>query len=267
MKKISIIAPVFEKVTKIDEILQKVSGFFAEKYDFEILAYCDKVFPQDIEDYRLTVINTNGNRDFNQCVIDGFERAAGDCIIIADINNKNLLDYLTKMLVEWEAKAQVVLIKKSKKPNIFARLWQKFTNLLLSFAGLHSNFYAYNNFQLFSREVAEVIKSFPEKNYYLRNFECWVDYRVSILYGNEKLKVKNKTKNFTKDSALSLTSFLMLAGIVCLVVFGSPYVQAPVRATFVLLGVGMAICLGLFSLFCFYRWFVYKKTLLEIKMK
>ena len=139
--------------------------------------------------------------------------------------------------------------------------------MLLSFVGLHADFCAYRNFQLFSREVTEVIKSFPEKNYYLRNFDCWVDFRVSVLYSAKKVKTKNKVKVWTNDLIYGLCSLMLMVASIVIVGVGASAVQQVSRATFTLIGVGLSICLGVFSIFCLYRWFVYKRTLLKLNLK
>lgn len=275
MKKISIIAPVFNNVLRIFKVNAELVNYFKDKYNFEVFYY----YKGDLQnnphdDYHFNYLKIVDNQSFNDCVVDGFNRADGDCVIIADLNNSDYQDYLTKMLVEWEAKAQVVLVKKNIKTgfwdkikNFFVNIGHKIYDLLLSFVGLNADFCAYKNFQLFSREVAEVIKSFPEKNYYLRNFDCWVDYRVSILYTNNKIKVKNKTKIFTKDFAYCLSAFALMLSSIVLVAVGKSAVPQTNVATFILIGVGLTVCLGAFAIFCLYRWFVYKKTLLKINMK
>ena len=275
MKKISIISPVFNNVLRISTVNSELLNYFKGKYNFQVFYY----YTGDLQnnghdDYHFQYLKIVDNQNFNECVVDGFNRADGDCVIVADLNNVDYLDYISKMLIEWEAKAQVVLVKKNtstsfwgKIKNFFVKIGQKIYDLLLSFVGLNADFGAYKNFQLFSREVAEVIKSFPEKNYYLRNFDCWVDYRVSILYTNKNVKVKNKTKTFTKDFAYCLSAFLLMIASIVLVAVGKSAVQQTNVATFVLIGVGLIICLGVFAIFCLYRWFVYKKTLLKMNMK
>ena len=274
MKKISIISPVFKNVLRISNVNVELLSYFKDKYNFEVFYYYTGDLKNSIkDDYHFKYIKID-NQNFNDCVVDGFNRADGDCVIVADLNNADYLNYIIKMLMEWETKAQVVLVKKNnstsfwgKIKNFFAKIGQKIYDLLLSFVGLNADFCVYKNFQLFSREVAEVIKSFPQKNYYLRNFDCWVDYRVSILYTNKKVKVKNKTKIFTKDLIYCFCSLFLMVSSIVLVCLGKNAVAKTNMSTFILIGVGLSVCLGVFSLFCLYRWFIYKKTLLKMNMK
>lgn len=274
MKKISIISPLFDKVLRIPNVANELLEFFKDKYNFEVYFYHSVDLNENlVDDYHFNYLKITDGQNFNDCIIDGFNRVNGDCVIVADLNNVDYLDYIIKLLVEWEAKAQVVLVKKHQPNNFwgkikkfFAKITHKLYDYLLGFVGLNSDFCAYKNFQLFGKEVVEVIKSFPEKNYYLRNFDCWVDFRVSVLYTNKKVKVKNKTKLFTRDLAYCLCSLALTASSILLVTLGGKFVPQTSIATFILIGVGLSVCLGVFSLFCLYRWFLYKQTLLKINM-
>ena len=275
MKKVSIISPIYENIFRLPEVSRELVTFFKDKYDFEIFCYYKGTLPKDlIEDYRFNFLKIENNQNFNECIVDGFDRVDGDCVIIADINNTNYMDYITKLLVEWEAKAQIVLVKKNIKSGFWGKIKQffvnignKITDMLLSFAGLNCDLHAYKNFQLFSKEVVQVIKSFPQKNYYLRNFDCWVDYRVSIIYSNDKVHVKNKIKNFTNDLIYCLISFVLMLTSVLLVSVGKAYVDKTAQPAFVFIGAGLSVGLTAFSLYFLYRWIVYKKTLINHTIK
>ena len=83
----------------------------------------------------------------------------------------------------------------------------------------------------------------------------------------KKIKVKNKSKIFTKDLTASLVSFALMLSCLALVIFGSSAVSEISTATLMLLGVGISACLGVFAIFCLYRWFIYKKTFLKINIQ
>lgn len=271
MKKVSIISPVFEKVNNISETINGLISFFKDKYDFEVYYYYNGELSAEVmQDYHFNFIKIDKDKNFNDCVTDGFERVNGDCVVVADLSNKNYQDFLVKLLVEWESKAQVVLVKKQKGEsfwgkvkNFFVRIGQKIYDSLLGFANLNNDFHCYNNFQLFSKEVVEVIKSFPERNFYLRNFDCWVDFKVSILWTNENLKINNKQKVLTKDFWCALGSFALCLATLFLTIFGGRAVADENKVLFNLIGIGLILCLGVFAIYNLYWWFISRKTFLE----
>jgi hypothetical protein len=272
LKKISIISPIFENVNRIPESMRGVVELFKDKYDFEVFYYYQGLLPKVDTDYRFNFIDVKDCKNFNECVTDGFARVTGDCVIVANLDDVDFKDFITKLVVEWEAKAQVVLVQKEKDnsfwgkvKNFFVKIGRKMYDILLSLFGLSSDFHAFRNFQLFSREVVEVINAFPEKNYYLRNFDCWVDYRVSVLYSNKKVKVKNGSKVLNRDFGFFLSSMILMICTILLITLGSAQVDVGAKSTFMLIGISLCVALGGFGLFSLFRWVVNLKTKIEVE--
>lgn len=272
MKKVSIIAPVFNKVNRIPETMHGLVDLFKDKYDFEVLYYYTGKLPANLDnDHRFNFFKVSKDVNFDDCATSGFEISTGDCVVVADLDNVNYKDYIIKLLVEWEAKAQVVLVKKQKKTdgfwhkigNFFSNLCGKIYDLFIGSAGLNADFKAYRNFQLFSREVVDVIKEFPEKNYYLRNFDCWVDFRVSVLHTDEKIAVKNTKKVFNSDFICALSSFVLAICMILFVSLTTKFVNAQNKATFILIGIGVILALVIFSLYNFYYFLLERCTHLK----
>lgn len=272
MKKVSIIAPVFYKVNRIPETMHGLVDLFKDKYDFEVLYYYAGKLPANLDnDHRFNFFEVSKDVNFDDCATSGFEIATGDCVVVADLDNVNYKDYIIKLLVEWEAKAQVVLVKKQKKTdgfwnrigNFFSNLCGKIYDLFIGSAGLNADFKACRNFQLFSREVVDVIKEFPEKNYYLRNFDCWVDFRVSVLHTDEKISVKNTKKVFNSDFICALSSFVLAICMILFVSLTTKFVNAQNKATFILIGIGVILALVIFSLYNLYYFLLERCTHLK----
>lgn len=269
MKKVSIISAVANNVKEIPHKMNEIIELFKDKYGFEVFCYYEGKLPKTlINDIRFNFINVPVNTKLDDCISAGFELATGDCVIVADINNKNYIEYIINLLAEWEAKAQIVLIKKEQKKttfwqkikNFFVNFKSKIYNFVIGFANLNYDFGAYRMFQLYTKEVANVINEFPEKNYYLRNFDCWVDFRVSILYTSEKIKVKNSQKFFNHDFVCFLSSMVISLATSLFVGFGYHKISAENQATFFLLGLGIIIASLSFGLYNLYLWFIQRKT-------
>ncbi len=269
MKKVSIISPVFENLNRLGQTINGLTEFFKDKYDFEVLYYYSGELPADAPtDSHFMFYQIEKGQSYNDCITDGFEKANGNCVIVADLNDLNYKDYLLKLLVEWENKAQIVLIKKEKEKqnffqkigNFFGKIFRKLGDLLVGVAGLNKDFRAMRTFQLFADNVVEVIKEFPQKNYYLRNFDCWVDFRVTVLYSNEILKVKNHEKVFNKNLFFGCTSLLLSLAMLFVLIFTSKLIDATNRSMYVLIGIGLMIVFAVIGLYNLYKGFVYKKT-------
>jgi hypothetical protein len=276
MKKISIISPVFDNVNRLGQTINGLVEFFNDKYDFEVLYYHSVDLPAELtSDSHFMFYKIKKGQSFDDCVTDGFSKTNGNCVIVADLNSLNYKDYLLKMIVEWENNAQVVLIKKEKEEmnffqkigKFFGSIFGKLYDLLLGLVGLNKDFRAMRTFQLFSENVAEVIKEFPEKNYYLRNFDCWVDYRVTVLYSKDFEKVKRHQKVANINFFLYITSFLLFFGLLFTTIFTTNLIDVSSRSMYVLIGVGLMAVFFVFGLYNLFKWFIFKKTHLTSSFK
>ena len=269
MKKVSIISPVYENVNRIAQTCSGLLELFKDKYDFEVLYYHSVDLPEETPtDSHFIFYKIEDGQDFNQCVTDGFNKANGDCLIVANLDDVDYKDYIVNLLVEWENKSQIVLTKKEEpKRNIFqkighffVRCFQKLSDKILSWFQLCKDFRAMRTFQLFSDNVADVIREFPEKNYYLRNFDCWVDFRVSVLRSKRDIKVKDHSKSLNGNFALFAVSLLMFLGMIFTLIFTSGLIETTKRSMFLLIGIGLTVLFAVVCVFEFLKWFVYKKT-------
>lgn len=275
MNKISIISPVFENVNRISETMSSLIDFFKDKYEFEVMYYHTAELPQGLtEDPRFTFNKVDKKKSHDDCVTDGFQKATGDAVIVADLDNVNYQDYIRQLLIEWENKAQIVLLKKQAPKgfwhnigSFFVKVGHCISNMFTGVVNLSKDFRAMRTFQLFARNVVEVINEFPEKNYYLRNFDCWVDFRVTIVYIDKKIKVKRKQKKSTADLWTSLVSTLLFAGVLVAMILLQGKVPEANRLMFNVLGVGLACVFFILALWGMVSYIVYRKTNLTRKFR
>lgn len=269
MKKISIISPVFENVNRISQTMTGLIEFFKDKYEFEVFYYHSVDLPENlISDSRFLFTKINQKQSHDDCVVDGFEKASGDCVIVADLNNVDYKEYLFRLIIEWENNAQIVLVKQEEQKlnffqkigRLFVKLGHKIQDLFMGIAGLTKDFRASRTFQLFARNVVEVINEFPEKNYYLRNYDCWVDFRVSILKSKQKIKVNRKQQVFNSDFYCFLASSILFLGMLFTVIFTAGKIAQDGRSTYVLIGIGLMLLFVIFGLFNFYYWQIFRLT-------
>ena len=269
MKKVSIISPIFDNVNRVGQTINDLTEFFRGKYNFEVLYYHTADIAEELKlNPHFMFYRIEKGQSFDDCVTDGFSKANGHCIIVADLDNTNYKDYILKLLVEWENNAQVVLIKQEEEKlnffkrigRFFGRLFQRAYDLLLGTVGLSKDFRASRAFQLFSENVVEVIKEFPEKNYYLRNFDCWIDYRVTVLYVKSLPKVNRHEKVANLNFILSLVSSALFLTLLLVTIFTSHLIVEASRPMYVLIGIALMVTFLAYSLYCLFKWFIYRKT-------
>ena len=166
-----------------------------------------------------------------------------------------------------------MLIKhRRQRPNIFqkigsffAELKRKISNALLSIVGLGKDFGAMRNFQLFNENVVAVIKEFPKKNFYMRNYDCWVDFRVTVLYTENKIKVKSHKKVVNTNFVLAMCSVAIFLGLLFTEIFALNSIDLANRSMFLLIGVALMVVMASFCLYHLFKWFIYLKTGLTSK--
>lgn len=274
MKKVSIISPVFQNVNRVSETMSGLIELFEGKYEFEVLYYYAGNLPEGIiNDQRFVFNKIEKGTSHDDCVTEGFKIATGDCVIVADLDNVNYKEYIRELIIQWENRAQIVLTKKDesnlnffqKIKKFFVKIGHGISNMFTAFANLNKDFRAMRTFQLFARNVVEVINEFPEKNYYLRNFDCWVDFRVSIVYIKEKIKVKRYQKKSTSDLWVFLSTFAVFVGMILALVFTTNLIPANNQSMYSIIGVGITIVMGVVSLFSLYHYILYVKTNLRSK--
>lgn len=274
MKKVSIISPVFQKVNRVNETMSGLIELFEGKYEFEVIYYYQGNLPEGTgKDPRFTFIKLEKKTSHDECITEGFKIATGDCVIVADLDNVNYKEYIRELIVQWEDKAQIVLTKKDESNlNFFQKIGRLFTkighaisNIFTAFANLNKDFRVMRTFQLFARNVVEVINEFPERNYYLRNFDCWVDFRVSIMYVKEKIRVKRYQKKSTADLWTFLSTFIVCVGMIFALIFTTSMIPANNQSMYSIIGIGITVVMGAVALFSLYHYILYIKTNLRSK--
>ena len=269
MKKISIISPVFENINRVSETMTGLIELFDKKYEFEVFYYYSGSLPEAImNDPRFTFIKIEKGQSHDDCVTNGFKSATGDCVIVADLDNINYREYIRELIIQWENRAQIVLTKRDdsnlnffqKIKKFFVGIGHAISNIFTSFANLSKDFRAFKTFQLFARNVVEVMNEFPEKNYYLRNFDCWVDFRVSIVYVKENIKVKRHQKKSTGDLWSFIGCFMAFVGAILALVFTTNLIPVQNQSMFTIIGIGITAVFGIFALFGLYHYILYIKT-------
>lgn len=266
MKEICIIAPMLSSFEKIDGFLKNVKDICRDKYNFLlIISHIDDVPKKYVKKENIKFLKAEYSDNFDSCVTKGFEVADGDANIVVDVEDENCEKNIAEALIKFENGAEIVLMKRKKgSKNIFSRFARFIYSKMLQFAKLGADNFAYANFGLFTKRVSNVIKSFPEKNYYLRNFDCYEDYKIEFLEYQKVKKVKNFDNFFNQYSIMFLASFAIAIASLFLLIFGINAVKVNNQAFFTMIGITLIFAGVLFGAYNFHIWFLTRKTKLPL---
>lgn len=259
MEKICFIAPV-EEIKNLNVLAGNITDICQNEYDFNIIVLCDKEVPSDVVLPRSVVyVKTENTMNFDSKISLGFQYTIGyDLTIIIDFNNKNYKNYIQGMLQNYSEGSDVVYVKKDvKKDGFFNKIKNFFVNIYRGVAKLFFRMIVgtdeldvYNGFQLFSKNVTEIILSLNENNKYLRNFDCWNGFKVSYVLSDKKEKQARHEKFWNKKNIVG--TILSVLAIVTFVVCLSTCHLLPLSSRFIYLSCGLTLTVG-FSFFGVYN--------------
>lgn len=208
-KIISIIIPNFE-LNKLDEVETNlttvVPNGMAKKLIF-VGNDLNNVEPKD----NCVFVECEKNASYNAQITQGFSYATGECVIICDTASPRYIEYVQQMIISWQKGAKIVRLKKVKPTKFwdkfkqfFVNLKNKIYNIFLSLSGYTVDNLCVNSFQLFDKQVYNLIKAIPEKNSYLRNCSEFSYFNTVELETDENIKLKNDELKWNAKLIVSL---------------------------------------------------------------
>lgn len=223
MVKYNIIVPIITEKFDFKNVKAKLKAFFTElELEYNVLFILSKNYKKtkNLTNVKGFKIIKTDMININDLITQGFkETEIGNVIVLGqeEFDNYNILK---KMLEKHRQGADVVLINKNKKSGFFKHLFngvfEQIYYYYLKFFGIQKDYLASNTIQLFTKNVVDVIKTLPNKNAYLRNFNTFVGFKVKVLALEEKndykvLKHINlKQRNIIFGVALFVISFVSL---------------------------------------------------------
>lgn len=265
LKEISVIIPNcdFSNLSEIERTVSKTipSGFSA----VYILVHKQKT--KKLNDDSHIFVECEKDYSYNEQITKAFESVRGECVIICDTNVARYPEYLAELIKQWRLGAKIVRTKVqpsttfwAKIGNFFVKIKNALYNLFLKLNGYKPDALCLNTFQLFDKQVYNLIKALPEKNAYLRNSTELKSYDSIVLTTNEKIKVKSDKLDWDAKLITSVT-MLGLFGVFFVLSFVLyPFAkQRKFNYTFVSLMVFICVGLVLGSIAFFYWALIEKK--------
>lgn len=155
------------------------------------------------------------NAGHQSAVTAGLDYAAGDAIVIIDADLQDPPEIIPLMAEKWRAGAKVVFGQRKKREGetAFKKITASVYYRLLSWLTGGMVPRDTGDFRLVDRQAADVIRSMPEHNRFLRGMFAWVGFQQeAVLYDRDKRfagKTEYTLKKMLKLAADGIFSFSM----------------------------------------------------------
>ena len=203
MQKFNIIIPIYNEEDNVQIIYQQITKLDIYK-NIKIIFIDDGSTDNSLniirgicnKDKKVNLISFSKNFGHQIALSAGIDNSIADATIMMDADLQHPVEYIPKMINEFNNKNDVVQMVKIQqgKRNFFIRvfsflfyyLFRKISNLNLS-----NNV---SDFRLISNKVCEQLKLINEKERFLRGLVQWVGFKYTEIYYHPKQRRYGKSK-------------------------------------------------------------------------
>jgi len=224
MKLISFIIPCYNEEESIPTLYSELTKILTEvkkKYQTEVICINDgskdKTFDMLTEihnkDKRFKVINFSRNFGHQMAVTAGLDYAKGDAAIIMDADMQDPPKVALEMIEKWEEGYEVVYgQRKQREGESFLKKFTAFAfyRILDKLADIRIPKDT-GDFRLMDRKVVDTVKSFHERNRFLRGLVAYVGFKQTAVLFERPESIRSVThypfKKMVKLALDGITSF------------------------------------------------------------
>lgn len=236
-KKISAIIACYRDEQAIPVMYKRLTAVFKKLgIDYEIIFVNDGSPDQTevvlkkivLKDSHVIAINHSRNFSSQMAFTSGMDISGGDAVVFLDGDLQDPPELIEQFYKKWQQNYDVVYGIRSKREapllmqaayKLFYRIFHKISYISIPLDA--------GDFSLIDRKVVEVMKSFPERDRFLRGLRAWVGYRqIGVKYIRPERMFGKTTNNLIKNfnwATKGIFSFsyvpLELMTILSLVVF------------------------------------------------
>ena len=219
---LSVVVPMYFEEEVVQECYKRLTSVLHNKYHYELIfvndGSTDKTLPllEEIAraDKHAKIISFARNFGHQAAVTAGIAKAQGDAIVIIDADLQDPPELIPDMISLWQQGHEVVYAKRKKRKGeskfklITAKLFYRFLDAMTD---IHIPTDT-GDFRLIDRKVAEVFKTMPERNRFIRGMVSWIGFsqipieyeRVERFAGETKYPLKKMLK-FASDGIVSFS--------------------------------------------------------------
>ncbi|MCI9625228.1 MAG: glycosyltransferase [Clostridia bacterium] len=219
---LSVVVPMYFEEEVVQECYKRLCDVLHNKYRYELIfvndGSTDKTLPllEEIAavDKCVKVVSFARNFGHQAAVTAGIAKAQGDALVIIDADLQDPPELIPDMVKLWQQGHEVVYAKRKKRKGeskfklITAKFFYRFLDAMTDIQIPTDT----GDFRLIDRKVAEVFKTMPERNRFIRGMVSWIGFsQIPIEYerderfaGETKYPLKKMLK-FASDGIVSFS--------------------------------------------------------------
>ena len=221
-KKISIIIPFYNESANIPLILSKVRNLISKEknYNFEILLMdnssndgSDKIAKEEIKNFEdAKYFKMSRNFGYQANIKAGYDNCTGDAAVQLDADGEDEPELISEFIKNWENNFDVVYGIREKRREFFILTWVRnfYYKFLQKFSDIELPIGA-GDFRLIDRKVINHLKTFDEKNLYLRGLISFIGFKQKGVKYDRQIRFSGPSKisllNYFDISITAITSF------------------------------------------------------------
>lgn len=205
MKKISIIAPVYNEQDMVQPFLKRMASILAQlDYQYELLFVNDGSSDQTLEvlcelkkNYpQMRIINFSRNFGKEAALTAGLDYSTGDAVIPIDCDLQDPPELIIEMLAQWQQGFDVVLAKRADRQSdhflkrVSARWFYKIHNRIAE-TEIPENV---GDYRLMSRRVVDALKQMPESQRFMKGIFAWAGFKTTTLEYVREVRFQGESK-------------------------------------------------------------------------
>lgn len=221
--RLSVVIPVLDEEENLPILYRALAEQLRELGSYEIVFVDDGSQDRSVElilelaerDRSIVLVRFSRNFGHQAALSAGLDHARGDAIVFMDADLQDPPELLAELVRQWDGGGEVVYAYRTKRDAknwkrvcyfLFYRIFQRLAEMDVPLDS--------GSFCLIDRQVADAIRSLPERNRFLPGLRSWVGFRqVGVAYERpERLagEVKYTTRRLIQlalDGLLSFSSF------------------------------------------------------------
>lgn len=190
---VSVVIPVYNEHENLPELQGRLTTVLeATGLTYEIVYVDDGSKDESVEmveafrddDARVRLVRLSRNFGHQAALNAGLDHAQGDAVIMMDADLQDPPELLTEFIARWRDGAEVVYgVREHRQGSVPKRIaYRLFYRLYRALADIDVPLDA-GDFCLLDREVADAIRSLPERQRFLRGLRSWVGFdQVAVAF-------------------------------------------------------------------------------------
>jgi glycosyltransferase involved in cell wall biosynthesis len=220
MTELSIVIPLFNEGTLVEELIKRVKlNSKAITQEFEIIliddgstdSTWDKIENGAKQDGRVKGIKFSRNFGHHYALTAGLHHAVGEWVVVMDGDLQDRPEVIPELYTKVIEGFDIVFVSRRNRPErIYYRIIQKiFYWILRRLSGINFDS-SQANFSILNRKVVEAFKNFPENARFYASTIKWLGYRRTEIFADHGQRFSGKP-SYTLRKRIKLATDIILS--------------------------------------------------------